>query len=250
MEEFVDKDGFQVIGNRLRIELEAPHLQVLPFFPTYDPHNPAPGIIVDYRNPENCTGHQQRAFMNYWALRSFVESGGGIGLDAGGAGVQHPACLSLDLCGNEPHPVYGGAYSGVHIKGDASDLSMFLDNSFSCILSLHLIEHLPCFRLKDNEPAEEKIRLACSGREIGDILRYHWLRVLKPGGYLASIIPDNKAAVDGGSHVFHQDPSHQHAWSAEEFRQIVLSQVLSLVDVIEYNTFDNHFSLNLVLQKR
>jgi len=230
--------------------IDPPHTQVLPWFPDYDYHNPTPGTIIDYRNPNNVTGHQQRAFMCYWAIKSFEESNGGIGLDAGGAGVIHPACLSFDLCGNEPHPTYHGPYSGVQIKGDASDLSMFLDNSFSCILSLHLIEHLPCFRLKNNETAEEKIRVACPGREIGDILRYHWLRVLKPGGYIASIIPDNKAAVDGGSHVFHQDPSHQHAWSANEFRQNVLSQVLGLVDVIEYDTFDNHFSFNLVLRKR
>lgn len=250
MEEYVDKDGFRVVGNRLRIEIEAPHQQVLPFFPTYDPHNPAPDIIIDYRDSGNCTGHQQRAFMNYWAIRSFVESNGGIGLDAGGAGVIHPACLSFDLCGNEPHPTYHGPYSNVQVKGDASDLSMFLDNSFSCILSLHLIEHLACFRLRGDETAEEKIKLACPGREIGDILRYHWLRVLKPGGYLASIIPDNKAAVDGGSHVFHQDSSHAHAWSADEFRRTVLSQVLDLVEMVEFDTFDNHFSFNLVLKKK
>lgn len=242
--------GFTVENNCLVIRMPLPHAQVLPFFPTYDPHDPAPNIIVDYRSPENCTGHQQRAFMSYWAIRSFVESGGGIGLDLGGAGVQHPACLSLDLCGNEPHPVYGGAYSGVHVKADASDLSMFLDNSFSCIISLHLIEHLPCIRLKGNETAEEKIRLACPGREIGGILRYHWLRALKPGGYLASIIPDNKAAVEGGSHVFYQDPSHAHSWSAEEFHHNVLAQLISLVDVIEYDTFNNHFSTNIVLRKR
>lgn len=250
MEEFVGNHGFRVFGNRLRIELEAPHQQVLPFFPQYRPDIVTQETILDYRDSRNSCGHQQRGFMNYWAIRSFVESGGGIGLDCGGAGVAHPACLSLDLCGNEPHKVYGGQYSGVHVKGDASDLSMFLDNSFSCVISLHLIEHLPCLRLKGNETAEEKIRLACPGREIGDILRYHWLRVLKPGGYLASIIPDNKAAVDGGSHVFHQDPSHCHSWSAEEFHQNVLTQLISLVDVIEYDNFSNFFSFNLVLKKR
>ena len=227
-----------------------PHTQVLPFFPTYDPHNPAPNIIVDYRDPKNCTGHQQRAFMNYWAIRSFVESGGGIGLDLGGAGVQHPACLSLDLCGNEPHPVYGGAYSGVHMKADASDLSMFLDNSFSCILSLHLIEHLPCVRLLGNETAEEKIKLACPGREIGDVLLYHWVRTLKVNGYIAGIIPDNDPSVEVNSDVFYQDPSHQHSWKAKEFYNSVLSKLVDVVDTIEFNTFKNNFSFNFVLKKK
>ena len=61
---------------------------------------------------------------------------------------------------------------------------------------------------------------------------------------------DNKAAIDGGSHVFHQDPSHVHAWSAEEFHRNVLTQIMSLVDIVEYDTFSNHFSFNLVLRKR
>ena len=240
---------FKVDKGRLILDLEAFHTQVLDYFPDYDVSKPMPGNIVDYRSPFNITGHQQRAYLCYHALKAFEEHRV-IGLDLGGAGVIMPMCLSLDSCGNEPHPTYHGPYSGVQVKGDAADLSMFLDNSFSCIISLHLIEHLSCLRLRGDETAEEKIRLACPGREIGDILRYHWLRVLKPGGYIASIIPDNKAAVDGGSHVFYQDPSHAHAWSANEFRQNVLSQIISLVDVIEYDSFSNFFSFNLVLRKR
>lgn len=242
--------SFSIEYEQLLMRMALPHTQVLPYFPYYNYRSPAPGAIVDYRDPKNITGHQQRAFMNYWAIRSFIESGGGIGLDCGGAGVQHPACLSLDLCGNEEHKVYGGQYAGVHVKGDASNLSMFLDDSFSCIISLHLIEHLPCNRLTGTETVEEKIKLACPGREIGDILRYHWLRVLKPGGYIASIIPDNKAAVDGGSHVFYQDPSHAHSWRVDEFYNNVIKRLLDLADLIEFDTFSNHFSFNLVLKKK
>lgn len=243
--------GFYVYEDRLVMEVAAPHQQVLSFFPQYRPDIIMPGTILDYRDPNNAVGHMQRGLLTYYAIKAFIESGGGVGLDLGGAGVPHPACLSLDLCaGEQKHPTYGGRYTGVHVKGDAADLSMFQDDSFSCILSNHLIEHLPCLRLRGDETAEEKIKLACPGREIGDILRYHWLRVLKPGGYLVSVIPDNKAAVDGGSHVFYQDSSHQHAWSAEEFRQNVLNQIEDLVDIIEYDTFSNHFSTNIVLKKR
>lgn len=241
---FIVKDG------HLYIKMTAPHQQVLPFFPRYLPRIRHPSAITDYRDPNNAVGHMQRGLLTYYAIKSFIESNGGIGLDLGGAGVQHPACLSLDLCGNEPHPVYGGAYTGVHVKGDAADLSRFLDNSFSCVLSNHLVEHLPCMKLIGNETAEEKIKLSCSGKEIADILRYHWLRVLRPGGWFVHVVPDNEHAMDGGSHVFYQDPSHQHAWSAREFRQNVLDQIKDLVDVIEYDTFFNHFSFNLVLRKR
>lgn len=244
------KPGFEIDNDCLVMRTALPHTQVLPYFPNYEYWNPTPGTILDYRDPLNKAGHTQRAFMNYWAIRSFVESNGGIGLDCGGAGVQHPACLSLDLCGNEEHPTYGGQYTGVHVKGDASNLSMFLDNSFSCILSLHLIEHLPCNRLIGTETAEEKIKLSCPGREIGDILRYHWLRVLKPGGYIASIIPDNKAAMDGGSHVFYQDPSHCHAWQADEFYNDVLGKLTNVLEIVEFNTFNNNFSFNIVGKKK
>ena len=242
--------GFEIDGSDLLIRMTAPHQQVLEFFPNYEYWNPTPGTILDYRNPLNKAGHTQRAFMNYWSIRAFIESGGIPILDLGSAGVHHLGCLAQDLCGNETHPVYGGGYTGVHVKGDAANLSMFLDNSFSAIISLHLLEHLDCVYLRGDETAEEKIKLACPGREIGEILRYHWLRVIKPGGIIASIIPDNEAAVNGGSHVFYQDRSHAHAWSADEFHHNVISQVLDLADVVEYNTFFNHFSVNVILRKR
>ena len=250
MEEYIDKAGFRVIGSRLRIEIEAPHQQVLPFFPQYRPDVISPGTILDYRNAQNSCGHQQRGFMNYWAIRSFVESNGGIGLDLGGAGVQHPACLSLDLCGNEPHPTYGGPYSGVQVKGDASDLSMFLDNSFSCVISNHILEHLSCIRLKGNETSEEKIKLACPGREIIDVLICHWLRVLRPSGYLVSIIPDNRPSEESGSNVFYQDSSHQHSWRAGEFWQTIVKPILRYIEVISFDTLKNNFSFELACRKK
>ena len=246
----MSKPDFKIENNYLGLFLSHPHTQVLPWFPNYDYRNPVPGTIIDYRDGNNVVGHQQRAFMCYWAIRSFIESDGGIGLDAGGAGVAHPACLSLDLCGNEAHPVYGGQYTGVHVKGDAADLSMFLDNSFSCIISNHILEHLNCIKLKGNETPEEKIKLACSGREIIDVLIYHWLRVLRPSGYLASIIPDNRPSEESGSNVFYQDSSHQHSWRANDFWQTIVSPILKYVEVISFDTLKNNFSFELVCRKK
>lgn len=244
-------DGFYVYRDRLVIEMTAPHQQVLPFFPQYRPDVIMPGAIVDYRDPNNITGHQQRGLLTYYAIKAFIESGGGVGLDCGGAGVPHPACLSLDLCaGEQKHPTYGGQYTGVHVKGDAADLSMFQDDSFSCILSNHLCEHLPCIKLRGGETAEEKIKLACPGKEIADILRYHWVRILRPGGWFVHIIPDNRPATESGSHVFYQDSSHYHSWQADEFYNNILSGLTDILEIVEFNTFNNNFSFNVVGRKK
>lgn len=240
---------FHINGHEVVLRISAPHEQVLPYFPSYDVRLPAPGTIVDYRNPANVTGHQQRALLVYWSLVAFTETGG-IGLDLGGAGVPHPACLSLDLvAGEQEHPIYGGKYTNVHIKGDASDLSMFCDNSFSIVLSNHLIEHLPCTRLKGGEIAEEKIAIGCSGEEIADIISGHWLRVLKPNGYLVSIIPDEASAREAGSSVFYQDVSHCHAWTPQSFFENVVKKFADRIEIISFNTLKNNFSFELVCRK-
>ena len=246
------RDGeYNVIGDTLVIEIPAPHAQVLPFYPQYRTDEPSPLAIEDYRDPANCCGHTQRAYLNYWAIRSFIESAGGIGLDLGSAGVRHIACLALDLYGNGEVPVYGGIMSGVQVKANAADLSIFQNDSFSCVLNSHLVEHLPCEYLYGTETVAEKIAVHCPGTEILPVLR-EWVRVLRPGGYLVMILPDNEPAQAARSHVFAQDVSHQHAFSANNFYLDIIKPLKNeeLVDMIEHNTFSNNFSFNTVLKKR
>lgn len=242
---------FEIENDFLVMRIPLPHRQVLPFFPVLDSTKPASGTCLDYRDPRNAVGHQQRALLTFYSILAFVESGGGIGLDLGGAGVAHPACLSLDLCGGGmTHPVYGGQYTGVHVKGDAADLSMFLDGSFSCVIGNHIMEHLTCQRLHGNETPEQKISIACSGGEIADILVNHWLRVLRPSGYFVMIVPDNGPAQEAGSDVFYQDVSHQHSWRADDFWQNVIKPVLNYIEVISFDTLKNNFSFELVARRR
>lgn len=236
-------------NKHLVLEIDPPHPQVLPYFPTYEHDKPAPGVIVDYRDPGNVTGHGQRAFLTYWALRAFEESGG-ISLDLGSAGVHHPASLALDIYGNGETPVYGGTVSGVHYKGDAANLWEFGENSFSAILSNHLIEHLPCYYVPSSMPQEQRKQIACSGEEIETIIRDHWVRIVRQGGYIVAVVPDDQYAREVESSVLFYDTSHQHAWTAAEFYKNVVDKLSDVVDVLEYDTFDNHFSFNMVLRKR
>lgn len=227
-----------------------PHTQVLPFFPTYDPAKPAPDAILDYRDARNSVGHAQRTFLVYWGLRAFVESGGYPGIDIGGAGVLTPGCISVDWIGAGETPAYGGSYEGVNIKANAADLSAFGSDSFSCLLSSHLIEHLGCYKLRGNETQEEKLRLACNGQEIVDIFERHWIRVVKKNGYICGILPDEKAAQTASSSSLFHDATHNHAFDSRTFYKIILNPLRHLVEIVQYATWENFFSFEFVLRKK
>ena len=133
MKDFIVKDG------KILLEIEAPHPQVLPFFPRYSMDSVVESAVLDYNKSANCVGHMQRSLMVWVMLNAFIESGGIPGIDLGSAGVQHPGCVSLDIVGTGEIPHYGGKMDGVHIKADAGNLFMLGDNSFSCVISNHTV---------------------------------------------------------------------------------------------------------------
>jgi len=238
------------------ISLGPIHDQVLPYFPFYDTSKPDEQAILDYSMADNVVGHQQRAFICYWALRAFSESNGVPGIDAGGAGVDTPGCISLDIVGvGEIPPGGSGPHNGVHIKRDVTKLEDFGTDTFSCFISNHLIEHLPCDQTctllieagKEMKRQEFRKQLGCPGLEVVPYLQ-EWIRILKPGGYLACIIPDEAAALAGNSSVFFQDMSHQHAWHADQFEEVILKQLRG-VKIIQFNSLFNRFSFDFVVQK-
>ena len=243
-----ERDGKQM----LCIEMGPFNTQVLPYYGQYDTNKPTLGICTNYQLPNNVCGHTQRAFIQYWALRSFIETGL-VGVELGSAGVVAPMCISTDILGNgESHENYGGIMGGVQIKLDAADLGIFQTASLSCVLSSHVLEHVSCLRLRGNETPEQKIQIACNAIELIDIFRNHWLRVLVPGGYFCAVFPEEGAANRGGHSVFHQDLQHQHAIRADRFRSDVIQPLVDegLVEVIEYDTFQNNFSCNVALRRR
>lgn len=195
---------------------------LLEFFPDYDYRRPNQPERVIFSRPDNITGHQQRTFNVWWAIEQCGKTGS-IGLELGSGGVHTPWCLSTDVYATDQHPVYGGGcHPHMVLQGDAR--LPFEDGSFNLVLANHVVEHLA-----------------------GDV-RAHlrdWLRVLKPGGVLAVVLPDQQY-VD----VLAIDRDHKHAWTAGQFHDQVLEALFETATLEEFNTFKNNFSYNAVMRKR
>jgi len=199
------------------------HPAVLEYFPNYDYRSPRGQreVICDMRNPGNMVGHQQRAFSVWWALKCCSPLD--LGLDIGSHRGLTPYCIHVDKFGDgKTHPFYGGSYvADVVASGEAME-SVFPRNAFPFINSNHSIEHIP--------------------GDTVSILK-SWLSLLRPGGILAMVVPDN-AHFD----VLASDADHKHAWTAAEFRDRVLSG-LAEAEILEYDTLKNNFSFNAVLRR-
>lgn len=242
-----ERDGEQV----LVIEMRAPHQQVTSFFKDYDITQLLTNATVKYSSSQNVTGHQQRSLLQYYILKAFVESNGYPVADCGGGGVQHPGSISIDWIGTGEEPAYGGTYENVNIKTDASKLENFGSNSYSGVVSLHLAEHLPCVYYSDPTKIswQEKVKLNCLGLELANTIRNVWLRIVRPGGYILMIIPDDDEFRKNGSSVLAIDHTHTHAYGSSTFKKLILDSLSDVCKLIQYNTLDNEFSFEAVLQK-
>ena len=198
------------------------HPQVKPFFKNYDYSQPYERDRVQFSRMDNITGHQQRCFMTYWAAYAGMK--GGLTLDVGSAGVRHPWSVTADLYRGE-QKVYGGEVYP-DIQCDANDLSMFGDEAFCAIISSHLIEHL-------TKPAPQLLR--------------EWLRVVKHGGFIAGILPDNAY-----NDVLKMDKDHKQAWDARSFYEAALIPLEkdNLATIVEHDALANGFSFDFVLFRR
>jgi len=197
--------------------------ELLQWFPEYDYAHPLEPEKMDYRRPDNLTGYQQRCFIVKWAIEQCGRTGN-VGLDIGSFGVHTPYCLSTDKFSTEHHPDYRGGQCIPQLKLSGEDLSLIGDATIPLITGNHVMEHL-------------------SG-DLVTILR-HWHTKLIPGGIVAQVIPDNAY-----SDVFAMDPTHTHNYSSSEFKEFILEEVKDIYDIVEFDSFDNHFSFNVVLKKK
>lgn len=193
---------------------------LLEWFPLYDYHRCREPERLEYTRTDNITGHQQRCFAVYWALKCAEK--GGVGIDMGCGQAISPFCIGVDKYSGDDHPDYGGAYHP-HLELRADKPLPFTDGCFDFLISHHSLEHM--------NDAEWTLR--------------EWIRIVKPNGILAIVMPDGKYPGTDN------DKDHKRVYTAEEFKEEVLDSLVgeSLVKVIEYDTFDNCFSFNCVLKK-
>lgn len=162
-------------------------------------------------------GHQQRAFVIYWAIKEH-ERTGGIGLDLGCGQAVSPFCIGADYYAGNQHPVYGGGGAYMPHVQCLGEVLPFKNDVFNFMVSHHSLEHM-----KDTEKTLRE-----------------WLRVLKVGGRIAIVMPDKKYGPFG-------DLGHVSECTPEEFA-LILSRIEN-IKILELDTLKNHFSFNAVIEK-
>lgn len=195
---------------------------LLDYFPEYDYRRPNQPERLDYSRPDNITEYQQRTFNVWWAIQQCGKTGN-VGLEIGSGGKHTPWCLSTDLYSTDSHPIYGSACHP-HMIVDGAKTLPFKSEIFSLVLANHVVEHL--------EGDTKKI------------LR-EWLRVLKPNGVIAAVLPDQQY-----NDVLAIDRDHKHAWTANEFLNDIIKPLQDSVIIEEFDTLQNKFSYEIVLRKR
>jgi len=193
---------------------ENEYKKILKFFPGFDYHHCMEPERIDYRRPDNIAGYQQRAFMVYWAIE-WCGKKNEPGIEFGSGGCFEPYVINTDM-----RP---GSHMQINCESH-EDLKQFKNGEFNLILTNHVMEHL--------------------SSDIERLFRGEWLRILKPGGIIAGVVPDAQYGD-----VMSYDPDHKQCWTAHEFRAL-LEKMGDVLELIEIDTFNNHFSFNFVTKKR
>jgi ubiquinone/menaquinone biosynthesis C-methylase UbiE len=119
-------------------------------------------------------------------FRPYVENKMGLDIGFGGRSIINTA-INID----QPQPYQEGCSDSQHLKGDARNLYWFKDACLDYVYSSHLLEDF-----EDKKP-----------------ILIEWIRVLKSGGLLILLLPDQKRYVKeaeflkvGLNHA-HKDPN-------------------------------------------
>jgi predicted SAM-dependent methyltransferase len=148
----------------------------------------------------------------------------GRGIDVGcGHRKVTPACIGVDILapGEEgEHGVVRNQRSVADVQASGDDLQMFADGELDFVVARHNLEHYI------------------------DVVKtlQEWERVVRPGGIVAVVVPDERA----GDTMF-LDPTHKHVFTPESLERLV--GVVGQLCVVATEVVVPNWSFMLVAQK-
>jgi tetratricopeptide (TPR) repeat protein len=148
----------------------------------------------------------------------------GKGIDVGcGPCKTHPDSIGIDLTPSGTVATEGGVKgtrSSADLCASGDDLPMFKDGELDYVISRHNLEHY-----QDPIKALEE-----------------WKRILKPGGILGAVLPD-----DTKMDSIHMDETHKHVFTRDSFCRIM--RLLGGFDLIYVGECLFNWSFTAVFQK-
>jgi predicted SAM-dependent methyltransferase len=152
-------------------------------------------IIFFYKDAFPVKNIQKEDDLEKLALYPYCE---GVGVDIGcGSKKTHPDALGVDTTPKGESGKYGSErrqISVADICASGDNLYIFADNSLDYVVSRHNLEHYEDFMKTLKE----------------------WKRVLKKGGILGVVLPD-----DSELDTIKIDPTHKHAFTKDIFKNIL-----------------------------
>lgn len=203
---------------------------LLDLFPNYEYWNPTEPWRIDYRRSNTIAPQQIQAFHYYWATR--MGQNGHLGLSFFTPNLPHCLCVDSEY------------KSDVHCVLDPErNIEFFQQPRFALIVGSAAIPLLYCYSQYGPHAQQP-----CSGKEIIPILQ-EWAKVLFPGGILIAAIIDNTHSFQQGWDL-QQKGGYRHVWTSAQFYDIILTKIDQTFEIVEFDTFHNHFAFNVVLKKR
>jgi SAM-dependent methyltransferase len=149
----------------------------------------------------------------------------GRGIDVGCGHRKVAAnCIGVDILARGEIGRYGVVSEKLcvaDIQSSGDDLSMFADGELDYVVSRHNLEHYV------------------------DVVKtlLEWRRVLKIGGIMAIIVPD-----EGAGDTIYLDPTHKHCFTPESLRRLV--NIVGGFDVLRTETVIPDWSFLLIASRR